>query len=197
MAAAAQTRRIRCERGRLMPLEVFSSAISTLSSASGTEAKSTLPGLGAKAVSAGAGCRGGRLSTRRVRFTAASTARARRCSTRSSASEKRFAWPEKTSRIPIDFSPTRSGTASIDRMPSARQLSRSTRESVSVSSQRSEAPVFTHSPEKPEPICRRAPTGGASGPELARQTRNPGSSSASAMAAPEARTMLCARSATN
>ena len=56
--------------------------------------------------------------------------------------------------MPIDFSPTRTGAARMERMPRARQVSRSTRGSSSVSSQRSSVPVLTHSPEKPEPTCK-------------------------------------------
>ena len=66
--------------------------------------------------------------------------------------------------------PGRIGTAIMERMPRALQPARSTRSSVSESSQRSERPVRTHSPENPEPTCRRVPKGGASGPALARQT---------------------------
>ena len=38
---------IKCERGRLMPPESFSSELSIFFSGSGAEAKSTLPGAGA------------------------------------------------------------------------------------------------------------------------------------------------------
>ena len=76
---------------------------------------------------------------------------------------------EKTSSRPIVLSPMRMGAASRERMPRARQLSRSTRSSVSASSQRDNFPDRTHSPEKPEPTCRAAPKGGALGPAPARQ----------------------------
>ena len=83
----------------------------------------------------------------------------------------------------------------MERMPRARQLSGSTRSSVSVSSQRNILPVRTHSPEKPEPTCKVAPTGGALGPALARQIMVPGSLAARAIAAPEARSRDCEREA--
>ena len=95
------------------------------------------------------------------------------------------------------LTPALMGAASTERSPSARQFSRSTRLSVSVSSQRKSFPLRTHSPENPEPICSRVPVGGASGPELALHTINSGSAATSAIAAPEARVILCARAAIN
>ena len=80
----------------------------------------------------------------------------------------------------------------------------STRSSVSASSQRNIVPLRTHSPENPDPTCRVAPTGGALGPELARQVIilvSPDIVSAlsfeRAMAAPEARSRDCERAAIN
>src|SRR5579883_2136307 len=88
----------------------------------------------------------------------------------------------------------RIGKAIIERMPSMRQLSRSTRESVSASSQRCRKPVRAQYPEKPEVTSSVACTGGAS-PELARHTM--ARPSARAMAAPLARVKVRARSAIN
>src|SRR5260370_7426907 len=91
----------------------------------------------------------------------------------------------------------------MERVPRARQLWRSTRSSDSVSSQRNIVPVRTHSPEKPEPTCKAAPTGGALWPALARQVITPevmtpelirpASFPVKAIAAPEARSRDCDR----
>src|SRR5260370_9518355 len=93
----------------------------------------------------------------------------------------------------------------MERVPRARQLWRSTRSSDSVSSQRNIVPVRTHSPEKPEPTCKAAPTAGALLPALARQVITPevmtpqlirpASFPVKAIAAPEARSRDCDREA--
>ena len=75
------------------------------------------------------GSRVGRSSARAARLTAASTVSARRCKARLSASENALGCGEKASRMPMDFSPTRTGAARMERMPRARQVSASTRES--------------------------------------------------------------------
>src|SRR5712691_7766060 len=142
------------------------------------------------------------LSVGEARLTAEAIVSAKRCSIVLSCSPKALGRAENTSSNPITFAPERTGAASIDRIQRARQLSRSTRSSVSVSSQRNILTVRTHSPEKPEPTCKVAPTGGALGPALARQAMALASLSlslslslsslsfslpASAIAAPEAR----------
>ena len=107
-----------------------------------------------------------------------------------SVSSKAPAFGEKTSSKPITLSEQTTGAAIMERIPRARQLSRSTSGWVSESSQRCTLAVRTHSPETPDPTCKRAPNGGAS-PEEARHTISLPCSRA--MADPEARVMVCAR----
>src|SRR5450631_3886918 len=80
-------------------------------------------------------------------------------------------------------------------MPSARQVSRFTRGSVSALSQRSNCRREILSPVNPERTCRRAPTAGAEQPALARQTIS--SPWGRARAVPVAPVMYCARSTNN
>ena len=184
----------------LLPDESFSSS-SVLSS--GSCANRTLPGEAMKGFRGGGGGGDGS-GGRGTRLTAATIVSAKRCSTVPSFSSNELGWPENTSSRPITLSFTRSGAASMERMPRARQLWRSTRSSVSVSPQRSSLPVRTHSPEKPEPTCKAAPTGGALEPALARQIIMPAPipssflvfSPARAIAAPEARSRDWEREAT-
>ena len=80
-------------------------------------------------------------------------------------------------------------------MPSARQVSRFTRGSLSALSQRSNCRRAMLSPVNPDRTCRRAPTAGAEEPALARQTIS--SPWGRARAVPVAPVMYCARSTNN
>ncbi len=80
-------------------------------------------------------------------------------------------------------------------MPSARQVSRFTRGSLSALSQRSNCRRAMLSPVNPDRTCKRAPTAGAEEPALARQTIS--SPWGSARAVPVAPVMYCARSTNN
>jgi len=62
----------------------------------------------------------------------------------------------------------RTGAARIERTPSRRQLSRSTRGSTSASSHLKALPSRKHSPESPEFTSSRVPSAGALSPTLAR-----------------------------
>ena len=76
--------------------------------------------------------------------------RASRSSVRASLSQNAAASGENTSSMPMIWPLCALiGQATTDRIPSARQFSRSTRESISASSQMSVLPVRRHSPEKP------------------------------------------------
>ena len=68
---------------------------------------------------------------------------------------------EKTSRMPTDFSPDSNGAARMERMPSARQLSRSTRTSSSVSSQWSSGPGLHALPRKTRAYLQARADGGS------------------------------------
>ncbi len=88
------------------------------------------------------------------------------------------------------------GQAMSERIPKARQLLRSTRESVCASSHLRLVAARTHSPEKPDPACKRAPSSGESVPARARQINSEGLSLfISAMAAPLAQVSVSARCA--
>ncbi len=136
---------------------------------------------------------------RRIGLDSATTAvrivSAKRCRTALSFSPKARAFSEKTSSRPIDLSPETIGAARMERMPKARHVSGSTRSSESASSQRNVFLLRTHSPEKPEPTCKTAPSGGALWPALARQIMVSTSLPTIAMAAPEARSRDCERAA--
>src|SRR5258708_7994325 len=67
----------------------------------------------------------------------------------------------------------RTGAATIDRTPSLRQLSTSTRGSFSVSSQRTVFPARKHSPDNPQFTSNRVPTAGPLPPTLARHITPP------------------------
>ena len=83
----------------------------------------------------------------------------------------------------------------MDAMPSARQVSRFTRGSLSALSQRSNCRRAMLSPVNPDRTCKRAPTAGAEAPALARQTIS--SPWGRARAVPVAPVMYCARSTNN
>src|ERR1700730_15053789 len=72
----------------------------------------------------------------------------------------------------------------IDPPPSRRQLSRSTRGSFSVSSQRKVFPARKHSPDNPEFTSSRVPSAGALSPTLARHITPPLCTSAIAALVP-------------
>ena len=112
-----------------------------------------------------------------------------------SRSSKACAFPDSSSKTPITSCSRGRGITSADTMPNAWQISRLTRGSVARSWQCRSWRVRTHSPERPELTSKRAPSFGADGPALARQTicspcRNP-------MAAPDAPVMDWALSASN
>ncbi len=83
----------------------------------------------------------------------------------------------------------------MERVPRRRQTCRSTRRSVSESSQRTMPPVRRQAPENPEFGSSRAPVSGATVPAEARQTM--AFPSASAIATPSAPVSVRARSATS
>src|SRR5713101_4668625 len=82
---------------------------------------------------------------------------------------------EKTSKIPQISSLLllllllKIGTTATARIPTAWEMSGSTRPSVAMSSQRSDLPESRHCLEIPEVVSTRAPRGGAPSPDLARQ----------------------------
>ena len=139
----------------------------------------------------------GRFSVASASRTAVSTISLSRCTAERSRSPKAFTFPEKSSKTPSTSSSFTTGITITEAMPKWRHTSRLTRASRSASSQRKGWRVRTLSPDSPNSVERSAPNSGAFDPVLARHCMSFLPARRSAIAAPLALVMYCARSTSN
>ena len=112
----------------------------------------------------------GAVTTSAARSTLFTMLRESACKVCISRSLKALGRGEKISNTPSNLSSRTTGNTRMERTPRSRHISASTRESVSVSSQRCHFLLCTQAPESPECTSNSTPRSGALAPVVARQT---------------------------